>query len=69
MRTEELAKFIERARVAYGLEGSGSLAAGYSNGANIAASILLAHPGIFSRAALFHPMVPYVPEASRPLRH
>lgn len=61
-RTEELARFIERAKDAYGLEGKKLAAAGYSNGANIAASILLTYPGIFSKAALFHPMVPFVPE-------
>lgn len=61
-RTEELAKFIESAKAAYGLEGKKLAAAGYSNGANIAASILLTYPGIFSKAALFHPMVPFVPE-------
>ena len=62
LRTEEMAKFIEKARASYGLEGKRLVAAGYSNGANIAASILLTYPGIFSRAALFHPMVPFVPE-------
>ncbi|MCL4245377.1 MAG: alpha/beta hydrolase [Candidatus Dadabacteria bacterium] len=62
VRTEELAKFVESARTAYGLEGKKLVAAGYSNGANIAASILLTYPGVFSKAALFHPMVPFVPE-------
>jgi len=61
-RTEEMAKFIEKAKKAYGLDHKTIAAAGYSNGANIAASILLAYPGIFSKAALFHPMVPFVPE-------
>lgn len=62
LRTEELARFIEKARTAYGLEGKELVAAGYSNGANIAVSILLTYPGVFSKAALFHPMVPFVPE-------
>jgi len=62
LRIGELAEFIERARTAYGLEGKWLVAAGYSNGANIAASLLLTHPGIFSKAVLFHPMVPFVPE-------
>lgn len=61
-RTGELAKFIERAKAVYSLEGKKLAAAGYSNGANIAASLLLTYPGIFSKAALFHPMVPFVPE-------
>ncbi len=61
-RTGELAKFIERAKAEYSLESKKLAAAGYSNGANIAASVLLTYPGIFSKAALFHPMVPFVPE-------
>jgi predicted esterase len=61
-RTEEMAKFVEKAKEAYGLDDKTIAAAGYSNGANIAASILLTYPGIFSKAALFHPMVPFVPE-------
>jgi predicted esterase len=35
---------------------------GFSNGANIAASTLLLHPGLLVAALLFHPMVPLVPE-------
>lgn len=61
-RTEEMAKFVERAKAVYGLDDKTIAAAGYSNGANIAASILLTYPGVFSKAALFHPMVPFVPE-------
>lgn len=37
------------------------LAVGFSNGANIAAGILLAHPGVLAGAVLFRPMVPYEP--------
>ena len=35
---------------------------GFSNGANIAASLLLLHPGLLHAAALFSPMAPLVPE-------
>jgi predicted esterase len=38
------------------------VAVGYSNGANIAASMLLLRPGIVSAAILFRAMVPLVPE-------
>ncbi|MEL6586838.1 MAG: alpha/beta hydrolase [Pseudomonadota bacterium] len=34
---------------------------GYSNGANILAATLFAHPGVFDRAALLHPLVPWRP--------
>ena len=35
---------------------------GYSNGANIAASVLLSHPQILAGAVLFRPMVPFRPQ-------
>ncbi|HEY0920717.1 alpha/beta hydrolase, partial [Devosia sp.] len=34
---------------------------GYSNGANILASVLLAHPGLFDAAVLLHPLIPFEP--------
>jgi phospholipase/carboxylesterase len=57
-RTEELARFIEKASAKYGL-GKKIIAVGYSNGANIAASLLLLHPGLLAGAVLFRPMVPF----------
>src|SRR5919106_2197717 len=35
---------------------------GYSNGANIAASMLLLRPEVLSSATLFRPMIPLVPD-------
>jgi phospholipase/carboxylesterase len=61
-RTHELADFIEFAAGHYGFEQSQSIAVGYSNGANIAGSILLLRPDTFRGAALWRPMVPLVPE-------
>ena len=66
-RTHELAQFIEDARSHYQIEGS-IVAAGYSNGANIAASLLLLHPGLLAAAALFRVMVPFVPDTSPDLK-
>ena len=43
-RTEELAQFIEAASVRYSLNTKKLIAVGYSNGANIAASLILLHP-------------------------
>ncbi|MEO9336559.1 alpha/beta hydrolase [Mesorhizobium sp. SB112] len=34
---------------------------GYSNGANILASVLFAHPGLFDAAVLMHPLIPFEP--------
>jgi len=61
-RTHELADFVEAAASAYGFDPAQVIAVGYSNGANIAASVLLLRPAILSAAVLFHPMVPLVPE-------
>jgi phospholipase/carboxylesterase/glyoxalase family protein len=62
LRTDELAEFIEAAAAAYGFVPDRVIAVGYSNGANIAASLLLLHPGLLRAAVLFHPMVPVVPD-------
>ena len=62
-RTEELAAFIEAALRTYQLERDGIVAVGFSNGANIAASLLLRRPGLLRGAVLFSPMVPFEPDA------
>ena len=60
-RTDELASFIEETIASYDLVAAKIIAVGYSNGANIAASLLLLRPGLLRGAVLFHPMVPLVP--------
>jgi predicted esterase len=60
-RTHELADFIESASVAYDFDPAHVIAVGYSNGANIAASMLLLRPRVLAAAILFHPMVPFIP--------
>ena len=62
-RTNELADFIHNASKVYTLNLNRIMAIGYSNGANIAASILLLRPEILSSAILFRPMIPLVPDA------
>ncbi len=62
-RTEELAAFIEGATNTYRLDPRGIIAVGFSNGANIAASLLLRRPGLLGAAVLLSPMVPFEPEA------
>jgi len=61
-RTHELADFVESAAALYGFDSSRIIAAGYSNGANIAASLLLLRPKLLWGALLLHPMVPLVPQ-------
>jgi phospholipase/carboxylesterase len=61
-RTHELADFIDAAVQNYQLARDKIVAVGYSNGANIAASLLLLRPDVFRAAILFRAMVPVVPE-------
>lgn len=61
-RTHELAGFIERSVRNYTLDAGNITAVGYSNGANIAASLLLLRPAVLRRAVLLHAMVPLVPD-------
>lgn len=60
-RTYELADFVTAAAAEYGFEPGRVIAAGYSNGANIAASVLLLRPGLLAGAVLLRPMVPLLP--------
>jgi len=61
-RTNELADFVIDASKAYGFDLQRIVAVGYSNGANIASSVLLLRPEILSSAIVFRAMVPLVPE-------
>jgi phospholipase/carboxylesterase len=63
-RTHELAGFVEAAAEEYGFDPSKVVAVGYSNGANVAASIILLHPGLLRAAVLFRAMVPFEPEVT-----
>ncbi len=57
-QTDELAKFLLGAAIRYHRPIDQFVALGYSNGANIAAALLLLRPEIFSRAILLRPMLP-----------
>ena len=61
-RAGELARFIGEARARYDLGDAPPLAVGFSNGANIAAALLLLHPGTLSGGLLLRAMVPLVPD-------
>ena len=63
-RTHELAGFVEHAAEEYGFDKEKLVAAGYSNGANIAAGLILLHPGLLRAAVLFRSMVPLEPEVN-----
>ena len=61
-RTQDLGDFVEAAARAYGFDPRRVVAVGFSNGANIAASLLLLRPGVLSGAILLAPMVPLEPD-------
>ena len=67
-RTDDLAAFVDGACAAYQLDARQVIAVGFSNGANIAASLLLRHPSALAGAVLFHAMVPFEPDRSPDLR-
>ncbi|MDF2960749.1 MAG: alpha/beta hydrolase [Paenibacillus sp.] len=57
-RTEEVKQFLDEAAVQYGFDRRNLVAVGYSNGANIAGSLLFHHQDVLTGAVLHHPMVP-----------
>jgi phospholipase/carboxylesterase len=61
-RTNELADFVAAAAQHYEFATDQLVAVGYSNGANIAASMLLLRPEVMHRAILFRAMVPLIPD-------
>jgi predicted esterase len=61
-RTNELADFVIDSSKTYNFDLQHIIAVGYSNGANIASSVLLLRPEILSSAILFRAMVPLVPQ-------
>lgn len=68
VQTEALAEFIDGARDEYTLTTNKFIAVGYSNGANIAASLILSKPHVLSDAILFRAMVPFEPLSLPDLR-
>ena len=57
-RTKELNEFLDEASNKYGFARDNIYAVGYSNGANIAASLLFHYQDSLKGAMLHHPMVP-----------
>ncbi|MBT2683447.1 alpha/beta hydrolase [Bacillus sp. ISL-37] len=57
-RTQELHEFLDEASEKYGFRRDNIVAIGYSNGANIAASLLFHYKNALKGAILHHPMVP-----------
>jgi phospholipase/carboxylesterase len=65
LRTEKMGNFIFAHRLA--VAAPRVIGLGYSNGANILASILFTRPELFDDVILMHPLVPWVPTANAAL--
>jgi predicted esterase len=61
-RTGGLAGFIAQSAARYDFDPARVTAVGFSNGANIGASLLLLYPAVLARAVLLRAMVPLEPE-------
>src|SRR5690606_27534341 len=57
-RTKELNEFLDEAAEKYEFDRDNLVAVGYSNGANIAASLMFYYKDALRGASLHHPMVP-----------
>jgi predicted esterase len=64
-RTEALAHFIDAATEQYGFSRQRLVLVGYSNGANIASSLMFLHPHYETAGILFRPMLPFEPTLLR----
>lgn len=58
-RTEKMAGFVAAHRAAH--PDAPVVGLGYSNGANILASVVFHAPALFNRAVLMHPLIPWTP--------
>ena len=63
-RTAALGEFLDAAARRYGFSADRLYALGFSNGANIAASLLLSQPSALAGGVLIRAMVPFEPDIS-----
>jgi len=68
-RAHELADFVGAAAMRYEFDPKRVIAIGFSNGANVAAAVLLLRPEVLAGAVLFRAMVPIVPPVLPDLAH
>lgn len=59
-RTAAMAAFVRAHKEAAGTQKT--IGIGYSNGANILASVIFADPSLFDAAVLMHPLIPFQPK-------
>lgn len=61
-RTKAMAAFVADHKARH--PGTPIYGFGYSNGANMLASVAMAHPNLFDRIGLLHPLIPWEPDAA-----
>lgn len=61
-RARDLSDFVSEASAHYGFDPRQVWALGYSNGANMAAALMILHPGTLAGGFLFRPMIPIQPD-------
>jgi phospholipase/carboxylesterase len=66
-RTVKMAGYVQAHKEAR--KPSAVLGMGYSNGANILASVVFAEPDLFDGAVLMHPLIPFQPEVKGTLEN
>lgn len=66
-RGKELASFIRAAITRYSLDATRIYALGYSNGANIASTVMFIEPDLLQGAIMFRPMLVFEPEGKNDL--
>ena len=59
LRTKAMAEFVAAQKLR--LQAPRVIGLGYSNGANILASVMFVEPALFDDAVLMHPLIPWVP--------
>ncbi|MFQ3677642.1 MAG: alpha/beta hydrolase [Fimbriimonadaceae bacterium] len=67
-RAADLAAFVAEAADGYGFDPKQVWALGYSNGANMAAALMILHPGTLAGGFLLRPMIPIQPDAPPDLK-
>jgi predicted esterase len=63
-RAEDLAGFIRAAFAKYELDPRRVFSFGYSNGANVASTVMFLEPDLFKAAVLFRPMLVFEPDGT-----
>lgn len=60
-RTDAMSRFVAAHKALHA--GASVYGFGYSNGANILASVAMTHPDLFDRIGMLHPLIPWDPDA------